>query len=58
MSLLTDLAAFFTDHHHGGDLEAGVDAPIVWIACDCGARMARRVNECDDAGRLHDRRSA
>jgi hypothetical protein len=27
---------------------AGVEAPIVWIACDCGARMARRVDE-DDA---------
>jgi hypothetical protein len=25
MSLLTELDAFFTDHHHCGDLDAGVD---------------------------------
>jgi hypothetical protein len=48
MSLLTELDAFFTDHHDCGDLDAGIDEPIVWIACDCGARMARRVGEEDD----------
>jgi hypothetical protein len=48
MSLLTELDAFFTDHHDCGDLDAGIDGPIVWIACDCGARMARRVGEDDD----------
>jgi hypothetical protein len=48
MSLLTELDAFFTDHHHCGDLDAGVDWPIVWIVCPCGARMARQVDE-DDA---------
>jgi len=42
MSLLTELDAFFTDHRLCGDLDAGVDGPIVWIACDCGASMARR----------------
>jgi hypothetical protein len=42
--LLTDLDAFFTDHHACGDLDAGVDGPIVWIACPCGASMARRVD--------------
>jgi hypothetical protein len=42
MSLLTELDAFFTDHHQCGDPDAGVDGPIVWIACDCGASMARR----------------
>jgi hypothetical protein len=44
MSLLTELNAFFTDHHHCGDLDAGVDGPVVWIVCDCGARMARRAD--------------
>jgi hypothetical protein len=58
MSLLTELDAFFTDHRRCGDLDAGVDGPIVWIGCACGARMARRVDEDDDAGRLHDHRSA
>jgi hypothetical protein len=47
MSLLTELNAFFTDHHHCGDLDAGVDGPVVWIACPCGARMARRADERD-----------
>ena len=41
---LTELDAFFTDHHQFGDLDADVDWPIVWIVCPCGARMARRVD--------------
>jgi hypothetical protein len=40
MGLLSDLHAFFTDHHDCG-LDAGVEWPIVWIACPCGASMAR-----------------
>jgi len=32
VSLLTDLEAFFTDHRHCGDLNAGVDCP------SCGSR--------------------
>jgi hypothetical protein len=39
VTLLTDLDAFFTEHGRCGDLDAGVDGPIV-LACDCGARMA------------------
>ena len=45
MSLLTELDAFFTDHRASGDLDAGVEGPVVWIACECGARMARQVGE-------------
>lgn len=48
MSLLTELDAFLTDHHDCGDLDAGLDGPIVWIACPCGASMARRA-DVDDA---------
>jgi hypothetical protein len=48
VSLLTDLDAFFTDHHDCGDLDAGVEGPVVGMVCECGARMARRVDE-DDA---------
>ena len=48
MSLLTELDAFFIDHHDWGDLDAGLDGPIVWIACPCGASMARRA-DVDDA---------
>jgi hypothetical protein len=56
MSLLTELDAFFTDHHHCGDLDAGAEGEVVWIACDCGARMARRVDEADAAELEHDTR--
>jgi len=27
------------------DLDAGIDEAVVWISCECGARMARRVDE-------------
>jgi hypothetical protein len=47
VTLLADLDAFFTDHHARGDLDAGVDGPIVWMACDCGASMARRADARD-----------
>jgi hypothetical protein len=47
MSLLAELAGFFTDHRQCRDLDAGVDGEVVWIVCDCGARMARRVDERD-----------
>jgi hypothetical protein len=46
VSLLTEPDAFFTDHHDCGDLEAGVDWPIVWIACPCDS-MGRRADERD-----------
>ena len=36
MSVRTDLDAFNTDHRRCGELEAGVDGPVVWIACDWG----------------------
>jgi hypothetical protein len=31
VSLLTDLAAFFTEHGRCGDLEAGVERPVVCV---------------------------
>ena len=46
MSLLTELDAFYTEHRRCGVLEAGVDEPVVWIGCACGARIAR----CADDG--------
>lgn len=48
VSLFGDLNAFFTDHRHCGDLDAGVDGEMVRITYDCGARMARRVGAADD----------
>jgi hypothetical protein len=34
--LLTELDAFFIEHRRCGELDAGVDGLIVWIACECG----------------------
>jgi hypothetical protein len=51
VSLLTELDAFFTEHQRCGELDAGVEGSVVWIACDCGANMARRVDVDDSAGR-------
>jgi hypothetical protein len=47
VSLLTELDAFYVDHRLCGELEAGVDGPVVWFDCECGASMARRTD--DDA---------
>jgi hypothetical protein len=47
VSLLTELDAFYTEHDRCGDLDGGIDGDIVLIACDCGARMARCVDEGD-----------
>ena len=45
MTLLTELDAFFTDHRQCGDLDSGVEGPVVWISCECGASMARRADD-------------
>jgi hypothetical protein len=47
VSLLTDLDAFYSEHRRCGELDACVDGEVVWIACDCGAKIARRVDEDD-----------
>jgi hypothetical protein len=46
MTLLTELDAFYLDHRQAA-IGAGVEGPIVRIACEDGASMARRVNEDD-----------
>jgi hypothetical protein len=45
MTLLADLDAFYTDHLRCGDLDASVAGPVVWIACECGAGIARRADD-------------
>jgi hypothetical protein len=52
VSLLTELDGFYTEHRRCGELDADVDGQIVWLACYSGARMARRVDEVDDAADL------
>jgi hypothetical protein len=48
--LLSALDAFYLEHRRCGELDGGVDRPVVWIACDCGASMARRAGEGDHGG--------
>jgi hypothetical protein len=47
VSLLTELDAFYTEHRRCGELDAGVEGPIVWFDCECGARIARRADDGD-----------
>jgi hypothetical protein len=47
VSLLTELDAFYLDPRRCGELEAGVEGPTVWFACECGARIARRADDGD-----------
>jgi hypothetical protein len=37
------LAAF--EHRRCGDLDAGVEPPLVWMTCDCGAELVRQHDE-------------
>jgi hypothetical protein len=52
VGLLTELDGFFADHMRCGDLDAGVGGEVVWIACDCGAGLARHVGEDDRPARV------
>ena len=38
---------FLTEHRRGGDLDGGVDDATIWLACECGAGIARRADEGD-----------
>jgi hypothetical protein len=50
VSLLTDLDGFHTEHRCCGDLDAGVEGEVVWIDCECGARIARRADDGEALG--------
>ena len=43
--LLASLDAFLQEHRRCGDLDAGVEAAVVWMACDCGAELVRPLKE-------------
>jgi hypothetical protein len=43
VSLLTELDDFYTDHRECGELDAGVEGLVVWMDCECGAKILRRV---------------
>lgn len=50
--LFAALDAFLQEHRRCGDLDSGVDSEVVWMTCDCGAKIAhsysapRGVDEC------------
>jgi hypothetical protein len=45
VTLLTEPDAFHIEYRRCGELDAGVDWPVVWIACDSAASTARRADE-------------
>jgi hypothetical protein len=45
VTLLTDLGTFLNEHRRCGELDGGVDGGTIWLACECGARIARRADE-------------
>ena len=47
VTLFDSLQAFFQEHQYCGNLDGGVDGPVVCFDCGCGARIARRADEGD-----------
>ena len=45
--LLAALEAFLQEHRRCGELDGGVEAERVWLACECGAAMVRPMREGD-----------
>jgi hypothetical protein len=41
--LFMALDAFLQEHRRCGVLESGVDGGVVWMTCECGARIVRAV---------------
>ena len=45
MTLLADLDASLAEHRRCGEPEGDVDDSMIWLACECGAGIARRADE-------------
>jgi len=41
--ILDALDAFLQEHRRCGMLDAGASVGVVWMTCECGASMARRL---------------
>lgn len=39
--LIAAIDAFLQEHRRCGALESGADGQLVWIVCECGARLVR-----------------
>ena len=53
--LLAALDAFLQEHRRCGDLKGGVDSGRVWMACDCGARLAHPFKPAEQPDRTEER---
>ena len=42
--LIWDVDSFVQEHRRCGELEGGVSEGLVWMACECGATIMRRVS--------------
>jgi hypothetical protein len=43
-TILDDLDAFLQEHRRCGKLDANVEGAWLWMSCECGAGIARRLN--------------
>jgi hypothetical protein len=39
MSLLVELDAFYLEHRRCGELQAGIEGPVVWMSYTCSATI-------------------
>jgi len=47
--LLAALDALLQEHRRCGELDGGVEAERVWMACECGAAMVRPLTQDGDS---------
>jgi len=43
--LFAALDAFLQEHRRCGALDGGVDGNVVWMSCECGARIVRSATD-------------
>jgi hypothetical protein len=43
--VLAAVDAFLQEHRRCGELEGGIDGDVVWMSCECGARITRPLVE-------------
>ena len=53
---MATLDAFLQEHRRCRVLDSDVDGNWVWMACDCGARIAHRFKPADPVDRPDERR--
>lgn len=49
--LLAAFDAFLHEHRRCGWLDGGVEGELVWMACECGARLTHPAHSQRDVGR-------